>query len=80
VEKLIYDDWDGAWGDFVIDIDGANIESSGEVARFIADCTVKYSFEDADDKEAEGITEPSLLRIKWLALSNWKISSVKPHL
>jgi len=51
VEKLIHDDWDGGWGDFKINIDGAKIEADGDVAWFYADCTVRYSFEDSDDKE-----------------------------
>ena len=50
VEKLIHDDWDGGWGDFKIDIDGAKIESSGETAWFYANCTVKYSFENTTEK------------------------------
>jgi len=49
--KLIYDDWNGGWGDFKIDIDGAKIEVDGECAWFYADCTVKYSFQDSDDAE-----------------------------
>jgi len=51
VEKLIHDDWNGGWGDFSIDIDGAKIEADGESAWFYANCTVKYSFKDSDDAE-----------------------------
>jgi len=51
VEKLIHDDWDGGWGDFKIDIDGAKIEADSDVAWFFANCTVKYSFKDTDDAE-----------------------------
>ena len=50
VTELIHDDWDGGWGDFTIDIDGAKIEVDGNVAWFYADGTVKYSFEETDDK------------------------------
>jgi len=51
VTKLIHDDWNGGWGDFKIDIDGAKIEVDGDIAWFFANCTVKYSFKDADDAE-----------------------------
>ena len=51
VIKLIHDDWDGGWGDFKIDLDGAKIESDGDVAWFYSNCTVKYSFEDSDDEK-----------------------------
>lgn len=50
VTELIRGDWDGGWGDFTIDIGGAKIDADSEVAWFYAKCTVKYSFEDADDK------------------------------
>jgi len=51
VTELIRSDWDGGWGDFKIDIDGAKIDVDGDIAWFYADCTVKYSFKNADDKE-----------------------------
>jgi len=50
VKRLIHDDWKG-WGDFKIDIESAKIFSDENAAWFYADCTVKYTFEDADDKE-----------------------------
>ena len=49
--KLIHDDWDGGWGDFTMDIDGAKIEADGDAAWFYVNCAVKYSFEDSDDKK-----------------------------
>jgi len=56
VKKLIYDDWKG-WGDFKINSDDASIYSDGGVAWFYADCTVKYEFEDANDKEFKRYNE-----------------------
>ena len=53
VKKLIYDDWDGGFGDFKIDIENAKIDVDGNAAWFYADCTLKYTFEDSDDKEYE---------------------------
>jgi len=50
VMELIRGDWNGGWGDFKIDIGNAKIESGGDAAWFYADCTVKYSFEDTEDK------------------------------
>jgi len=50
VEKLIHDDWNGGWGDFKIDINGAEIGSNGEAAWFQTNCTVKYSFEDSAER------------------------------
>ena len=49
VEKLIHDDWDGGWGDFRMNIEGAEIEADNDVAWFFVNCTVKYSFEDSND-------------------------------
>ena len=56
VKQLIYDDWYG-WGDFKIDIENAKIDVDGNVAWFYADCTVKYTFADADDKEYKRYNE-----------------------
>jgi len=50
VEKLIHDDWNGGWGDFNIDIDGAKVEADSEAAWFHTNCTVKYSFEDSTER------------------------------
>ena len=82
VEKLIHDDWDGGWGDFKIDIEGAQIEADGNVAWFIADCTVKYSFKDSDDNEykrlgdwvKENAKNQNVPPKQRLAFLNWAIS------
>ena len=50
VTQLIQDDWDGGWGDFQLDIDGAEIEMDGDAAWFSADSTVKHVFEDSPER------------------------------
>ena len=82
VMKLIHDDWDGGWGDFKIDIDRAKIEAKGNTAWFYANCTVKYSFQDADDGEnkryldfIKSITENQNATSKQrLAFLNWALT------
>jgi len=76
VEELIRNDLDGGWGDFTIDIPGAEIESDGGAAWFRADCTVKYSFSGGDEARyldfIKSLTEKHAASPKQrLAFINW---------
>jgi len=55
VTELIRSDWDGGWGDFKIDIEGAKIDADGDAAWFYADCTVEYSFEDSEERNKNSV-------------------------
>ncbi|MCL2611504.1 MAG: nuclear transport factor 2 family protein [Defluviitaleaceae bacterium] len=49
VTEIMRSDWDGGWGDFKMDIENAEIETDGDVAWFLANATVRYTFENKQE-------------------------------
>lgn len=77
---LVGDDWK-YWGDAIIDCENAQIDFEDEVAWFVAEGSVKYTFEDTPERYDSYINfikkkseDPELTPKQKLAFINWALA------